>query len=462
MTSCSLLANRWRNFGVTGAFGLSLLLGVFCIPAVADEAGAKSDVSGKKDLRGDAQADAYQPSLMDIEYLSWNVENTCLLLEQGSPMVQVHASHMLDMRANLSEYGHPEVHCNNGISVGDTSAIRRQALKEDPFNPVLVYYVYQTDCATAEPAPWCASAQLPERLQALDPDNAVPYLLPVNSWRGTSRGSDGFAAGLSSLTELSPQEMILLAQAAAAERFDTYTTAGALEIHAGIDELMADQPSFIPSDQAAASVEAEELSLILDQDASSLMAVDIISTSIAFVGPASQRILNACKAAHENAETETMEYCQSIGRLMTAARNEIDISIGEHILGLADVEPEADLDENDMWRRFVTALIRSCEMPKGLLINLGLSGPMPDEHTTLWLEDRMEMREIDAMREAAIREYALYPDDFELDPARCRDIAELPDDIQQLLAEAYRANTQTGNDAWREAFKAAAVALDAF
>jgi hypothetical protein len=234
--------------------------------------------------------------------------------------------------------------------------------------------------------------------------------------------------------------------------------AGTLEAHDAIRETLAARPAFLPSEEATSSVDPEELGFYLNQSTIGIMTLEMFSVSLTVL-PSYQRIMTACKAAHENAETRTIRYCQSIGQLMASAQSEVAIRIGERLLGLADTAPLAEVDEDESWRQAISGLIRVCESPKGLAVNQGLSGTMPEEHTTLWIEDRVVMPEYDALREAAIREYAAYPDDFELDPARCRDIANLSDSVQRLLAEAFQVNNQVGEDAWREAIEAAAVAL---
>ena len=88
----------------------------------------------------------------------------------------------------------------------------------------------------------------------------------------------------------------------------------------------------------------------------------------------------------------------------------------------------------ERWRKWLRVLVYECARPRML------PGPnvtqMPADHWFQYVRDLQESGEQVASQRAASREYAEFPESFDMDPAECSRIYELDEDIQKQLAMA--------------------------
>ncbi|MEE4173140.1 MAG: hypothetical protein V2I57_02700 [Xanthomonadales bacterium] len=363
------------------------------------------------EIKPDGEIPRPEISAAQREWNAWAEPLWCQLLDHPIPLVRIHA-HTLILSSNT---GPSPVTCPNPLP--STSDFRLEAVLADPDNPALLATVYGLECDRQRPADWCRTSDLREKLLAADPVNAFPHLLYLQ---------DLDARRPDRVRMFSDTELQHLLKAASAKRVDSYWGAGLPEVYEAIESIVADWP---PNDWSAdARAEFDDLGYDLD-DPSDI--ADLASIPLLFaanpVGPyAALHLHSACRAAEAAGDEIAVDGCRALGDLAVATgRTLVMQKLG---LGLQST----GIPEPPEWQRRFEAAVMTCAMPK---FSLGNPGKMPDGEQLLWLQEMAELGEVVAARNKAIREYAIDPEAYSLDPARCGELETLSEAQREQIGE---------------------------
>ena len=92
-----------------------------------------------------------------------------------------------------------------------------------------------------------------------------------------------------------------------------------------------------------------------------------------------------------------------------------------------------------LWRRDFSQIVARCQSPK---IRNGFANgyAVPPSHNRLFYSELEHLGEREAYKRVAIREYALYPELFDADPARCELAFELDEATQRDVVALWRSD----------------------
>jgi hypothetical protein len=373
-------------------------------------------------------------------WTEWRNTLWCGLLDHPAPMVSLRVQYLIQ-ESGESPAG--PIRCQDALP--DRSDFRRDALEGDPENPALIAMVYRLECARSLPATWCREADLRQQLLAADPNNAYPHLLYLD--RSGARKSQA------TLT-FSGEELEQLLEAASSETFNTYWGKGMPEAYEALEAAVSAQSPDVWSPEIRAYFEE-----IFGEIADTSAVVDLLSIQLMLyeLGTGRYELLsleNACQAAQQAGDDIAVTGCRALGDLAERRGHTL---VAQRV-GQALVSRSGDESGEDDWRRQIDVLIRTCATPRGRMGSDELPGPMPEGELLQYYRDLADFGENVAMRRKALREYALYPEAFPMNPERCEEIGTLPEDQQEALARRWENSTGDGrSDA---ALKRAAAMLD--
>lgn len=350
-------------------------------------------------------------SALDKEWNEWSTRLWCGMLDHPIPLVRVRVHHLLQ---ESQEHASP-ITCSAPLP--ETSEFLLEAVLTEPDNPALLATVYRLECARRRPADWCRTSDLREKLLVADPDNAFPHLLYLQAVGTAFTGR--------SLT-FSDSELQYLLRAASAKKVDAYWGAGLPEAYEAIESAVLDMPAKDWSMEAQSEFDSLGYDLNNPSHIADFASLNLVALDNT-LGPYSMmNIYSACQAAEAAADDIAIEGCQALGELAVKnGRTLLAQKLGQSLQYIGAAEPQD-------WERRFSAVRMQCMMPK---FSIGQPGKMPEGEQLLWLTEQAELGEVVAAQQKAMREYAIDPDAFVLDPARCDELETLNDEQRERVAE---------------------------
>lgn len=418
---------------------LALALPATALAAVQDDASRTSEriIVGPD---GSVSPEPGPPSPLQKEVDDWTMPVWCGLLDNEEPLVRALVSLTLGEEDQCDAFG----------GTPDFAAVRRDALLEGQNDPVLLTRVFEADCMSARPAPWCEGQNLLARLIALEPDNAYPPLLAMGALRARNRTAD---------LPFSGTELEFLLTAASASRVDGFYGDGMVLVYDAIAEGLQTLPPLSLSAEAQAEAVAEGFDV-------GTVAEDM-TWSVFFAAQlpygAGLNLSGGCRAAATSNDDIALAGCTRLGELLVReGLSGMATVAGRDLLRIARSANGEDLTTEAAQEAFrfenqVLALGVSCRRPVGLSSPEDLPGPMPSDHFRTFLEDIAVTTESEAFRLAALREFERFPDAYAMNPARCDEIADID---EKTLRELIEANQAAGREGRNELLRAIGEKLD--
>lgn len=384
-----------------------------------------------------------EPNRADREFRAWSRDLWCRLLADREPIVRVSVSDLVEQL----EDGPFPVRCGSPPLTPDVHAIRLAALKADGENPALVYKVYALECDVESPAPWCHNTNARELLVALDPDNAFPHLLYLRSSTPAAETAMPFNAA----------EIEHLLAAASAHTMNSYWGEGLPDVYIAIQRIIDELPP--PEFSEESQSEWAESGLSPERPADIAIAyIFAAKHAVSSLSPFT-RTHNGCKAAYGSGDDIVVTGCDRLAELLLEHST---TTLGES-LGRALVEAKRIADGFEPtpdWRRHLLGVIDICRQPRSIVSSRSEIGPMPEGETLQFLDDLVRHGESAAFARKAAREYALHPEAFPVEPARCGEIMDLSEPQQRELVALWRDDAIAGPEAWDKVLTRAATMLD--
>jgi hypothetical protein len=370
----------------------------------------------------------------------WTENLFCEALSSGTLLTRIRAS-------VLSANGPPSA-CP-GLGNIEPGIIRHDALIEGWDDPAVVYRVYRHGCTDPEKGDACDPGRLNDRLRVIDGDNIAVYFLPLvrpNDVRQAVRlewtpGDSEWERGRKALLD-----------AVDADTFDLYLTAGRYDAYLQARNFGKAHPVPVPPAEILALYgdddPATDIYAAMTGDAGWLGSLMLGHSDTEVLGLSAWHAVWAglCTRAARSGDDEASAACAHIADVLIASPNvPIKSNPGHAIHSILD-DPSTAVAGGltDSVASSLRSLVYACEFPKHLSFPIP-SAQVPENHFEQWERDLQNLGERDAIRQAAIREYAIDPDAFVVDPARCRDALELDEATQRGIVEAFRPEGSTSS-----------------
>jgi hypothetical protein len=236
--------------------------------------------------------------------------------------------------------------------------------------------------------------------------------------------------------ELNSENVATLIEAAGKDSFELYYTAGFYDAYLEIERYKSlhAQPE-IPQELLA---EIEELGFQLPADPAWSSSLSVMASAFASNGFAAfQRLTDFCGLAEAEKHVEAIRACLDLADLMQTHSNSFIEEMMGHAVRKRIERPgylgaNKELQDPERWRDRVRHLEFDCARPR-MLYGPDI-GQMPADHWSRHVRDLQESGERVAYQRAADREYAEFPELYEMDPAECSRIHELDEKTQKRLA----------------------------
>jgi hypothetical protein len=344
---------------------------------------------------------------------------TVHLTERESPIVRVLGSWELD-----------RLYRERPDLEGEGRKIRASALKDGWSDPAVVLNVYGADCVHGRSTGDCDPSAVQARMLRIAPDNAVATLMP---WLYPVEKSP-------KALELNDRNVATLAEAAEKESFDLYVTAGVYDVYQEIEryEFLQEQPK-IPQELLT---EFNERGFWPPNDPMWSPSATILFAAFAYNGRATfSRLTDFCGLAESKNHAEAVRACLDLADLMqghskTFIAELLGNSLRKKIERPKYVGSTNELQDPDRWRDQIRRLVFDCARPR-IIGSFFSFEQMPADHWSTYVRELQESGERVASQRAADREYAEFPELYELDPADCARIHELDEETQKRLAREY-------------------------
>ena len=369
----------------------------------------------------------------------WFDDLACALLASDDPLLRVRATALVDWDHRRDR---GPLTCRPGGEVS-TGTARHAALVAGWRDPAVVSEVLRFGCTDPSGGDDCDRRVLERRLAEIDADNLVSHFLPLLRARGLEDLFD--LAGEPTEEEWQRGRRALLG-ATGADRFDLYVTAGVHDAYRASKRYAETHPVPVPPEALRAVYRDADESGTDPWDAwpedpgwygSTLLA----SATMHVTGLLPWRALfdGLCVRAAREKDQAAVDACAHVADVLIASPHvPIAMNPGHGIRRrLEDPSPVAEEANGTDWQTSLRRLVYTCEVPKQVSLPRP-SDALPENHYALWQRDLQELGERDAIRQAAIREYAVDPDPFTVDPARCRDALELDAATRRGIVEAFR------------------------
>lgn len=369
----------------------------------------------------------------------WTDGLACALLASEDPLLRVRASVLADWDNRQAD---EPLACRPDGEVS-TGTVRHAALRAGWHDPAVVYQVLRFGCTDPTGGDDCDRRVLERRLADIDADNLVSHFLPLLQAHGLE---DLFDVGGEPTEEEWRRGRRALLGATGADRFDLYTTAGVHDAYRAIRQYAETHPVPAPSEAIRAVYrDADDAGTdpwdAWPEDPGWYGSTLLAGATMDVTGLLPWRTLfnGLCERAAREKDKAASDACAHVADVLIASPHvPIAMNPGHDIRRrLEDPSPGARDDRGTDWQRWLRTLVYTCEVPK----QTGLPSPsetLPDNHYALWQRDLQELGERDAIRRAAMREYAVDPSAFVADPARCRDALELDAATRRGIVEAFR------------------------
>jgi hypothetical protein len=250
---------------------------------------------------------------------------------------------------------------------------------------------------------WCDEAAWKQRLLVQAPDNANAWLLQIEPQTGT----DGQA------NWNTPANQDWLSKAASASSMATFQGAHAIALFEFALEYDERNPYRMPR---AEDVENESVRELLAQgvDMRALNASTFaVFTPWTYLN--SLRVVgDLCDGQWPDGAAEVQQDCQALAsKAFAAPRNWMDLSVGTLLTRIRDEGMGNDDHEE---ARAIANARAQCEMPAWMGTEMQRFNT---QNARQYLAELERFGEFEAMRRAAIRDYALHPEAYDHDPAAC-------------------------------------------
>ena len=436
---------------------LTLRLALLCLLmagthslAVAEQ--LEPDVIAARDALETDPVLVAQTEQYELAFEAWREELICHLLQPWqAPLVRLRA---VNAQSPLiaSPEGASQLPCPQGAEPAISDDVRRQVLRDGWNQADIVMSVFWSSCFREQAPDWCDRDAIFEQLQLLEPHNAAVQLLPILSGsflqivRADEHPDPGKKVKAIRDIELEPSatektRSMLAAAAAASTRFDLHYAAGFEATYQAIENYLQRHPAPEPTPQLELALAAAG-SVPLVPAESAMWSIWAGLLQEAMLGYSD--IIHSCDDHAKAADEKAVEDCLAIAILMQQAPTMIVSSVGHHLQRRME-HPEyigsTALEQQDpqYWKRDFSMIIARCQSPK-IYIGFANGYAVPPSHIRLFYSELEQLGEREAYKRVAIREYALYPELFDADPARCEAAYELDEATQRDVVALWRSD----------------------
>lgn len=423
---------------------LCLLMAGPCGLAMAAEPASPEVLAAREALEADPVL-LEEIEQYEIAWEAWQEGLSCQLLQGWQPpLVRLHAVNV-EFPMILRERELP-LQCQQWAEPVDADRVRQQVLRDGWNQPAVLMNVFWSVCFRNDSPEWCDRQAIFAQLRMLEPDNAAVQLLPLLSRHFTelvlADDAPGRGVKIERMRKIEleqhndNQEKRMLAAAAAGARFDLHYAAGTAATYQATEGYLKRHPAPEPSPMLEMAMAEAEIALPAPGE---LYMLRVFANATAS-SPAYQDLLNTCSGFVEAGQEPVIEHCLAIAGKMQQASTMIVQSIGQALArNVANPEPAGAMGEGEdpeRWKQRFRAIVASCQESK-LLLNFRYGYSMPAAHNRAFYSDLEQLGEQQAYLQAAIREYAVYPELFDADPASCARAYELDEATQRELVELY-------------------------
>lgn len=276
-----------------------------------------------------------------------------------------------------------------------------EILASNPSEPHTLWLLLKL-CTSQPDFPGCASNDFARRPIEWDADNAALYLVPV-TLRAVSAQPD--------ILDGEENRRALL-DASRAHRFDIYYGRDALQLYR---ELKVFAGQYSPADKAEVDLPVHVRAFSYTWD------VILLEPQLAF-----SALFNLCEAQVVEGRKDVTDACLTLSRTLqetgkTLLTRQIGYGLERTMLHAMDGDEATHLYLQRKSR--MSSEVSICQGPSWLKGE----GWFELEESTIveYLADLGTGGELDALRHAGSREFLVYPDRFEQDPARCAELMTL-------------------------------------
>jgi hypothetical protein len=352
-------------------------LGIACEPGLAQDEGMSSE--------------AAEPSTEMLAFEQWNNSVLLELAKSPTPWIRAALANHLSTRTDpqLSAIGHQQF----------------EALALTPTSDVLTLWYLARYCIAHKQSKTCEQQDIIQRLGVNDPKNIAPLLMVDQYLSGENWSTPDVQ---------SAENQELLARLAQADVFDEYWGRGSIQLLKAIEDYSQQHPQ-------PKAPEFEQLSLF--PSALVMYPINMLGNS-----PGYSKLLNLCEANAKSGNLLAVEQCLKIARTMQqTSKTQMPKFIGFAIESTVQnaVRPDSPEASIAAQRRAAIRKTHVCAIPHLLS---GMSSKIKLDEATIadwnfaYLQDLDTLGEIQALKRAAEREYAKYPDQYPSDPSDCPDV----------------------------------------
>jgi hypothetical protein len=258
-------------------------------------------------------------------------------------------------------------------------------------------------CSAEPQFPGCASNDFQQRLIESDPENAAVYLVPVTLWELPK----------TPVLEDNEENRRTLLRASHAQRFDSYYGRDALQLYR---ELKVFAGEFPPAREPDVDLSAHARAFWYTWN------VIMLEPQLAF-----SALLNLCEAQAVEGRMDSVDACLTLSRTMqetgkTLMTRGVGYSIERTVLRAMDGDEAIYVYLHRKSR--MSTQVSMCQAPSWSKGG-GFEPELEESAVLTYLADLETEGEVGALRNAGTREFLVYPDRFEQDPARCAELMTL-------------------------------------
>lgn len=286
-------------------------------------------------------------------------------------------------------------------------------------------------CSWAESAQWCETGEAHQKLEQADAGNAAVLLLKFSQIQAKQGGD---------LTE-STTHRDLFAQAAKADRFDSYWGRGAFGFYQQTLSFIEANPpppgmaeAMSPGRRPATTVEQFALGVFL--------SLTLYTPSASY-----QSIFSFCQQQTSDQNTESMAVCKKLAHIMRnngyeSLTRSIGYAIDREMLRVIDPE-DAGIVSWEL-RKQVFEIMMHCYLSPWQS-NSDIQAEMGDATILNWLKNLDERGEWEGNRFSSRQEYEIAPEHFRFDPKKCDRLQQLDNENIITLLDG-----QSPDEAWQK------------
>lgn len=346
----------------------------------------------------------------------WMIELTHHLAGVENPLTNVLGSFYLDVMSKT----YPALE-------GQGQQIRASALEKGWSNPAVVLKVFETDCVLGKTPDSCDYAAFQSQLRKLDPTNAAMVLLPWHFYDDVSQPHK---------SSLTVENEVILLKAAQMDSFNLYMTSGIYDAYLAIK--LYEQQHFQPEIPQELLIKLEESDFGLPLDPLWGPTTSIALSAFTFNRTTMfTTLVNLCALAKSEGRSRLIQACLDIANLLQSnPRSYIEETMGHAVRKRIErpgyIGAKKENNDPERWRDLVRHLEYKCAQPR--ILHSGQWSRITAEHWSRYIQELQENGEVVANNRAAMREYVMYPEMYEMNPSECSRIHTLDEETQQWLA----------------------------